>query len=152
MNILLVLIAAAVLVILLGLPFYLYGKKENQEVVPYEGECLRETNRCELQMMQSLLKDLFSGTVVNDRDRKCITEIIDGWYFGESFYDLLGNLIEEAGMLSSTDFYQLEDKAKLMQQNLREISRMRHLEPNVKINIRTSIIVIDTLLDLLKKK
>lgn len=152
MNMLLVLIAVAVLVILLGLPFYLYGKKENPEVVPHEGECLRETNRCELQMMQNLLKDLFSGSVVNDGDRKCITEVIDGWCLGESFYNLLLNLLEEADMLPSMDFYQLEDKAKLTQKNLLEISRMRHLEANMKINIRTSRIVIDTLLVLLKKK
>lgn len=152
MNILLVLIAVAVLVILLGLPFYFYGKKENSEVVPYEGECLRETKLCELKMLQDLAKDLFSGTVVNEGDRKCITEVIDGWYFGESFYNLMNNLVEEAGMLPSMDFFQLENKIKLTQENLHEISRMRHLEPNMKINIRASRIALDTLLDLLKKK
>lgn len=152
MNMLLVLIVVAVLIILLGLPFYLYGKKENPEVVPYEGECLRETKLCELKMMQDLAKDLFSGTVVNDGDRKCISEVIDSWNFGESFYSMMSKLVEEAGMLPSMDFYQLEDKAKLIQKNLREISRMRHLEPDVKINIRASRIALATLLDLLEKK
>ena len=90
-TLILAIIAVAAAVLLLGMPFWLFGKRKNAVCVPapVPGEEHRPATAEEIAVLRKMVTDLFSGPVVNDGDRRCVREAIALWQPGTSFAKLI---------------------------------------------------------------
>ena len=131
---------------------YCFYEKSGKDTVPYVGENLRKVKPDEVKVLQNIVADLFVDQVVNDGDRVLINEYAANWKSGESFQKMMEDLIIEAGMLPSIDFYLLKDKILRLKEDLKKEAKRKICEYHVKMDIRTSRIAIGVLLSLLKNK
>mgnify|MGYP001533261126 CR=1 FL=1 len=119
-TLILAIIAVAAAVLLLGMPFWLFGKRKNAVCVPapVPGEEHRPATAEEITVLRKMVTDLFSGPVVNDGDRRCVREAIALWQPGTSFAKLMQNLVAELEIMPSVDRYQLYDYLREMRDSL----------------------------------
>jgi hypothetical protein len=137
-TLILAIIAVAAAVLLLGMPFWLFGKRKNAVCVPapVPGEEHRPATAEEIAVLRKMVTDLFSGPVVNDGDRRCVREAIALWQPGTSFAKLMQNLVAELEIMPSVDRYQLYDYLREMRDSLEEIAEMRGLDRKMAENTR----------------
>ena len=129
-TLILAIIAVAAAVLLLGMPFWLFGKRKNAVCVPapVPGEEHRPATAEEITVLRKMVTDLFSGPVVR--------EAIALWQPGTSFAKLMQNLVAELEIMPSVDRYQLYDYLREMRDSLEEIAEMRGLDRKMAENTR----------------
>lgn len=153
-NLLLGIIAATVAVILLGMPFWLFGKKKETVRVPepVPGEEDRPVTARELTVVRKMLLDLLSVDIVDEASHDRIKNFIDTRKPGIAYACMMQEFFD---MIKFSDVHNLPKLKNLtaeQKEALETIAKMKGLDPLVAENTRICRICNKCLTDILAKE
>lgn len=134
----LAIIAVAAAVLLLGMPFWLFGSRKNGVCVPdpLPGEELNPTTAKEVIVLRKMISGLFAGSVVNDDDRRLVEIELALWQPKTSCKELMQNLVAALIAMPSVNWQRLHFYLREMRDSLAEIAKMKGLDLDMAENTR----------------
>ena len=151
-NLFLGIIAATVAVILLGMPFWLFGKKKETVLVPdpVPGEEDQPVTARELKVVRKMLLDLLSVDIVDEGSCDCIKSFIDTWKPGTTYACMMQEFFDMVECSDAHDLPKLKSLAAQQKEALETIAKMKGLDPLVAENTRICRICNRCLTDILE--
>lgn len=153
-NLLLGIIATIVAVILLGMPFWLFGKKKETVRVPdpVPGEEHQPVMAQEMAIVRKMLFDLLSCGIVDEYSRGHIQKMISRWNEGQTYFSLMQEFFARVRLCRMVNWSKLKMQITEQKQALEEIAKMKNLNGYMAANIRICRICNKCLADILKEE
>ncbi len=153
-NLFLGIIATIVAVILLGMPFWLFGKKKETVRVPdpVPGEEDQPVTAGELKVVRKMLFDLLSCGIVDEYSRGHIQNMITRWNEGQTYFYLMQEFLARVHLCRMVNWSKLKMQITEQKEALETIAKMKGLDPLVAENTRICRICNRCLTDILEEE